>query len=819
MARLYSYRDGTGITVADERVDQLIFSGDYSFLKGNPVFVLDKENSLYKVPAEKAHLALEAGYTYAPESIKEQKLLRKGIEEEGVVGDIKSAGMGFARGLTFGLSDGLLKKMGMSSDEIRMYREENPISSAGGELASFFVPYLGAGAAARGASRVVQGATRMAGTLAGKAPLAGKISEKILKSRPILGAAGGGAEGATIGSMYAASDFLLDDEENIPLVTDHIWAGAKWGAATGGVIGSLFSVLKAGKSKLTEATNFRYWKSLDPRNPELNLVTRKLGFPERVQELGQFIRSMDKQGELKNLGNHEATWREINEELLPKVGQDLGTIIKSITKKSLEFKSYIADLMFDPKAVAQEMRHQILDKMLLKGASTDPFMIAKTERAAKSIDAFEDLAFQGQYKVWKQLGLKNIGGKKLTFMESEEQKRIFQKFLANFKTNPGDADYYNVMAGIIREASEDSLNAIAARLGSQRGVPMDLVEKFKSLKNMYGSLALTSQVLEGAMAREMRNNMFGLTDYIMGSAMGGSAGIMMAADSILSGGLSAGVVAGATMVGRKYLREGGDLLAARSMARLDDYGGMTNLAQKSEREIQTWISRIAQGSPVLAPKFMGGISPTSPSPEKTISDFKKTRDELNDMVGNPKTQYARYLEMVPEVSGNQDINAEIIQTMATAVSYAHANLPTNPLNDNTAFFQNDEMILPPMPDIIRFMRRIEILNDPNKTLAHIAAGTLMPEHMETLTSVFPRLYQDQMRRMMESFMTKLPKLSPAVRNSLSRYMKFNLDPTLNFIQPLQEQYQRPPEPKTPPKGKLTPPNVYTVTQEAQVIGG
>ena len=176
MARLYSYRDGTGITVADERVDQLIFSGDYSFLKGNPVFVLDKENSLYKVPAEKAHLALEAGYTYAPESIKEQKLLRKGIEEEGVVGDIKSAGMGFARGLTFGLSDGLLKKMGMSSDEIRMYREENAISSAGGELASFFVPYLGAGAAARGASRVVQGATRMAGTLAGKAPLACKIS-------------------------------------------------------------------------------------------------------------------------------------------------------------------------------------------------------------------------------------------------------------------------------------------------------------------------------------------------------------------------------------------------------------------------------------------------------------------------------------------------------------------------------------------------------------------------------------------------------------------------------------------------------------------
>ena len=110
---------------------------------------------------------------------------------------------------------------------------------------------------------------------------------------------------------------------------------------------------------------------------------------------------------------------------------------------------------------------------------------------------------------------------------SEAQKKIFQKFLANFNKNPRDADFYNVMAGIIRERSEDSLEAISQRLGEIKGIPLDLVQKFKETKKLYGNLATVQKILEGAIAREKRNNMFGLTDYIMGSALGGSTGVMV----------------------------------------------------------------------------------------------------------------------------------------------------------------------------------------------------------------------------------------------------------------------------------------------------
>ena len=53
---------------------------------------------------------------------------------------------------------------------------------------------------------------------------------------------------------------------------------------------------------------------------------------------------------------------------------------------------------------------------------------------------------------------------------------------------------------------------------------------------------------------------------------------MVGAESLLSGGLAAAGMTAAGMIGRKYLRESGDLLAARMLGRMDDYGGMLNFA-------------------------------------------------------------------------------------------------------------------------------------------------------------------------------------------------------------------------------------------------
>ena len=72
---------------------------------------------------------------------------------------------------------------------------------------------------------------------------------------------------------------------------------------------------------------------------------------------------------------------------------------------------------------------------------------------------------------------------------------------------------------------------------------------------------------------------------------------------------------------------------------------------------------------------------------------------------------------------------------------------------------------------------------------------------------------------MESFMNRTPKLSPQIRNNLSRFFEFNMDPTLNFVPQLQEQYQQPPEQQQRRRGKIEAGPFMTIAEDAQVIGG
>ena len=73
--------------------------------------------------------------------------------------------------------------------------------------------------------------------------------------------------------------------------------------------------------------------------------------------------------------------------------------------------------MFDPVAVADEMREQILGKMLQMGVTNDPTMLKKIKRAEKAINAFEDLAYKNMHPVLKKIR----AGKTLTFEESAKE--------------------------------------------------------------------------------------------------------------------------------------------------------------------------------------------------------------------------------------------------------------------------------------------------------------------------------------------------------------------------------------------------------------
>ena len=264
------------------------------------------------------------------------------------------------------------------------------------------------------------------------------------------------------------------------------------------------------------------------------------------------------------------------------------------------------------------------------------------------------------------------------------------------------------------------------------------------------------------------------------------------------------------------MRDNGELLFARTLNRISDYGGELNLADKSMRAMDQGVSMILRGSAAAGVKVN---IPIPDSPEKTIDEFIKTRNQLDNLNGNPQALYPRFLAMLPEVQGDQRINQNIANTMANGVAYLHSKLPkTTTASSELLFNPKDEV--PRITEIMKFNRHKMIVDNPNLVLPLIAQGSLMPEHVEAVSTVYPAIYQAQMRALVERVMTRNKNLDTVVRNSLSRFFKARMNASLRYTNQMQQMYKQNAEKMGPPprQRKFNQPEIMTTFQSAQTLG-
>ena len=816
MARLYDYQTESAVNVADERVEDLIATGNYAFLKGDTITLVGDDDTLYEAPADKAYAALRAGYRYAPLELVEREDLKATVSDS----PFTSAGLGALRSLSFGLSDLALQNMGFSKEEIKYHRELNPIATTAGEIGGLINPFggpllagpsLAARGMARGATKLVEGVTKAAANKRALRTLASPLNTRVVK-----GAVGGAAEGAVVGIPYAVSSQILDDPERRPEFAEHILAGAGWGGLAGGLVGGISTALSKGGSVLKGARDRAYYRALDPKKTEWNKLTRHGAYSGNANEFGAKIAMLDKKGILKNLDDPEALLVQLNDDLLPYYGKRIDDIITDVETKMAQSNQYLDDLMFDPDMIAKRMRKEIINNPRAMGAGLvdDAVQKARIDRAERAIQDFEDIAWKNmnplQKAISKKLGLR---GKTLNFRDSEELKRFYQRELANWKKNPENYAHYELMANIIREESENALAAIGNRLSNTKGIKSETYANFLEAKDVYMTLKNLQFLATGAAARQANNARLPLTSYISGG-FGGVSGLLLG-DSALTGGLGAAAGFAGSALARKYLRENGELLFARTLNRISDYGGMLNLADKSIAEMGKGVNMVLQGSAAA-----GVIvhNPIPDSPEKAVKEFIKTRNQLDDLNGNPQALFPRFLAMLPEVEGDQTLNQSIANTMANGVSYLHEKLPKSTTAPSELVFNPKEEV-PRFSEILKFNRYKSIVDNPNRVLPLIAQGSLQPEHVEAIQAVYPSLYQAQMRLLVERVMTRNRNLSSTVRNSLSRFFQARMNASLNYTQQMQQMYLENAEKMHPParQRKMDAPAMETNFQSAQTL--
>ena len=799
MAKLYDYRLGAGVLVADERVNELVSSGNYSFIKGDTIHVTDEAGAIYNVPAEKAQESLNLGYTYAPKDVVDKARMRQEIEDS----PLTSAGLGLARSLTFGLSDELIPraKGAFSKEELRMRREISPIATGIGEIGGMVTPMGLTGLAARGATKAASALLKSASTAAANTKRL-KTVGSVLNSRVIKGAVGGAAEGAAIGTMYGTSSQLLDDPENYPTFSDHIYAGAGFGFVGGGIISAIGASLKGAGGKFKKEANKAYFRALDPRRKDYDRVTRKNAFPENVSQLGARIKELDDKGILKNLDDAVELEKEISETLLPEYGQRIDDLIGEVEKAVKASGQSMDDVQFNIQKIADRMEKEIIEnyKINFPGMPVEESITSKLDDMVKSIKAFRE---QG------------TGKKTLSFRESENLKTWYQKNLANYQKQPLNYDYFNQMAYIIRDESELALEAISAKLSTVKGFKQSTYAEFLEAKQIYGALKQIRDVAAEASARQMINNRFPLTSYITAAPLAG--GVFAGADTALTGGMGAVATFAGSALLRKYAKDNGELILARTMGRLSDYGEVLNFAGKSQTTIQTLVNTLVRGGAATTIKIANPIPDT---PKKTVEKYKKLKKDIEKINTNPQSLYVRLDAMLPDVEGDQTINRELAQTMANVVGFLSEKMPGS-TSGSQLLFNNDQV--PPMNEILKFMRYADVLNDPNKVLKLMIGGQLMPEHMEALKEVFPRLHQAQKEALLDGLTDEgLPiKMNLQQRQSVGRFLDTPTDRIFSsgFTERTQGAYAKAKEQAAKSKGmNIKLPNYNTVIADVAALG-
>lgn len=289
MSKVKNIQTGEIKDVADDQLGATLASGEYEAEQGARAFVVDQFGDMKIIDASNitSGAAEQSGMRIAtPAEIAERRNEKEYGEGLAI---LQAAGEGALRGATVGLSDPLLRALGVSAKGLRERKERNPIASGGGEAVGILGSILATGglgaeaqAAGRGAltaGRVGLGAARVTpaaliarGGIAAERGLATVLGEGALGRAITTGLVGAG-EGALYGAGQAVSEAALGDTD---LTAERILAsagqGALWGGATAGALSMLGSGIGAAARKVRGKTALEIQLEKAPLRAEESVV-------------------------------------------------------------------------------------------------------------------------------------------------------------------------------------------------------------------------------------------------------------------------------------------------------------------------------------------------------------------------------------------------------------------------------------------------------------------------------------------------------------------------------------------------------------------
>lgn len=227
----------------------------------------------------------------------------------------------------------------------------------------------------------------------------------------------------------------------------------------------------------------------------------------------------------------------------------------------------------------------------------------------------------------------------------------------------------------------------------------------------------------------------------------------------------------------KYIQKAVDT-GDQEAIRIANLGQIEREAQKSSRSISSGIKDIFNSSKELKEPLIG-FAASKLSMEDRENRFNKVISKIGELNNDPskmldtldKTTKTMYAHAPQTAQGVNMALSRATQFLASKIPQQDAPAPLSE---------------PPKPsetEISKFERYVKTVEDPMHVLSDVKSGMLTPESMETLQTVYPKLYGEMQQSLMERLIDKkakkdLSKLPYRTKLSLSMFMQQDLDNSL-----------------------------------------
>lgn len=644
----------------------------------------------------------------------------RGVNERmygGVAGGIAATGLAGLRTVTAGGSDAVLASMG-GAEDVSAIRDAHPVLSTAAEVGASLLPVGVGGLAGRIGSRLARAADgASAATRIGRA------------------AAGAAVEGSISGIGSAISEISLsDDPLTVERALSGLGSGALFGGLAGGIVGAAGKTLGHGlgraKSKLDD------------------LASRPAGALDDVAA---------KSAAVDDLTAYRKTVKDANPWAAIDEGGDAALLSKTNNR--------IRKLMDDPAGLAENPKLAL--KALREQETAFTRTLANREEVATRLAS-------ANKKISKELGdeLATLPDKATEVVLTGKSAQRYGTF-ADVKVAKVDK------IPTVRIGRDEALNfKTALDDGKVLGQGQQSLDKLQGLAD--ANRALQAKIT-AATAKP--------------AAAAASKGLMdVAGDSAMS--YMLGAAAGVPMLGQV-------IAAARFAAPLIKKLGINSqaAAARGSKAVQAFLDvggKVAPAAPVLATKVLSNVRyaqgrgkardrDATPTKKTTLASAYTARaDEIRSQIApapdgslqmRPSAREQIANRLAPIAAGDPMLADKMETIAARRLEFLAGKLPKRP--DIGGIPIGPDKWQPSDMEMRTFARYASAVEDPHAVVERLAAGSVTPEDAEAMRSVYPEMFADIQRQIIESLPSLRQTLPYQRRLAMSIFSGVAVDPALD----------------------------------------